>query len=75
MSNGAECCAIGVCCPPASAERLTSLAKVIARDSGLTHDQSIRAATCVIETFDLAIKGTLQPLIDSIAAQARAAHT
>ncbi len=72
MSNGAECCAIGVCCPPDSQSRVDALAKIIndtaASDGRMTAED---AAACVLEHFDLANKGTLQPLLDDIAKMAR----
>lgn len=76
MSNGAEmCCAVGICCPPASAERVHALAKILADKGSMKAINAHLAAACVLENFDIAPKGTLQPLIDSIATQARAAHT
>ncbi len=71
MSNGAECCAIGVCCPGDDAARSASLAKILVRDGGISKDASEKAASCVIETFDLALKGTLEPLIESITKMAK----
>lgn len=66
MSNGSEaCCAIGICCPPEAAARVTALAKIISDDS-LVGAQAHAAAVCVLEHFDLAPKGTLQPLYDAI---------
>ena len=75
MSNGQEqCCAAGICCPPNSEQRIAALAKVIA--DNVSHDQTIptwlNAARCVLEHFDLAPKGTLQPFIDAVATMARA---
>lgn len=76
MSNGAEmCCAVGICCPPASAERVHALAKILEDKGAMMSVDAHLAAACVLEHFDLAPKGTLQPLIDSIATQARASHT
>jgi hypothetical protein len=65
MSNGSEaCCALGICCPPASAEQTEALATIIDHNNKskgpLTpHD----AALVVLENFDLAPKGLLQPML------------
>ncbi len=33
MSNGTECCALGPCCPPGSAEQRNALVKIVVRDT------------------------------------------
>ena len=70
-SNGAECCAIGACCPPGSPQQSAALAKIVRRDSGLTEDQAARAAARVLESFDLVPKGTGGPLVQAIAEAVR----
>jgi len=71
MSNGSEaCCALGICCPPASAERVAALATIIT-DNANGPVTAASAAACLLEHFDLAPVGTLQPLIDQIAAMAK----
>jgi hypothetical protein len=76
MSNGSEaCCAIGICCPPASAERVTALAKILTDNTSGHALTAQEAAACVLEHFDLAIKGTLQPLIDSVVFLSKHAKT
>lgn len=76
MSNGAEaCCALGICCPPASQRRVEALAKILNDTASMDGGKldPMDAAACVLEHFDLATKGTLQPLIDDVAKMAR--HT
>jgi hypothetical protein len=71
MSNGSEeCCALGICCPPASVQQKNALAKIITDNaaSPLTADS---AAACVLEHFDLAPTGQLQPMLQQIAKMAR----
>lgn len=70
MSNGEVCCILGVCCPPV-ARRDKSIAK-IAADTGLTITDASLVFDWFDVRFDFAKKGTLQPLIDHIAASARA---
>ncbi len=73
MSNGSEaCCILGICCPPASAERVTALAKVITDNTDINGKLTAEeAATCVLEHFDLAPQGTLLPLMAAVAHLAR----
>ena len=73
MSNGSEaCCALGICCPPASQDRISALAKIITDDTDLNGKLTAEdAAACVLEHFDLAPQGTLQPLLASVARLAR----
>lgn len=73
MSNGEVCCLLGVCCPPSA--RKPKASATMARDLGLTVDQASQAFDWFDSRFDFAPKGTLQPLIDSIATMARADHS
>ncbi len=66
-------CVLTVCCPPAEAE--AALAKMIHKGVGpgnpdedwpITEDTAQRVAAWMLKHFDLAEKGTLQPLKDSI---------
>jgi hypothetical protein len=62
-------CALEVCCSPAqAAERLAELFR---SDAGLDAVSAKLAAACVQKHFDLAERGTLEPLKRSIAALAR----
>lgn len=71
MSNGSEaCCALGICCPPASVQQRNALAKILT-DNAAVPFTAETAAACLLEHFDLAPTGTLQPLIDAVAAMAR----
>ena len=70
MSNGEVCCLLQVCCPPDLREDIA--VKHIKQDMGVPEEHA-RAAFCwIAERFDLAPKGTVQPLIDAIATMARA---
>lgn len=73
MSNGSEaCCALGICCPPASAEQTAALAKIITDDTDINGKLTAAdAAACVLEHFDLAPKGTIQDFVKQIARLAR----
>ncbi len=71
MSNGSEaCCALGICCPPASLQQKTALAKILT-DNAAAPLTAESAAACLLEHFDLAPTGTLRPLIDAVAMMAR----
>lgn len=65
-------CAALICCPPfsKSAEKATAEALVA---NGCDPDVAAKAAPHVQACFDLAKKGTLQPLKDWIADEARGA--
>jgi len=54
MSNGAECCALQICCTPA--EQRAALAKILVRDTGCEDDEADAAAQCVLNHFALAPK-------------------
>lgn len=64
-------CLLGVCCPPDSAQQLETATKFFMEYAGLAHGHAADAAACMLKHFDLAEKGTLQPLKDSIARLAR----
>jgi hypothetical protein len=70
VSNGAECCAVGVCCP--QEERQQQLANALVRDGVClpVHGQTV--AEWLMARFDFAPKGTLEPLVQAIAEMARA---
>lgn len=73
MSNGEYCCAIGVCCPPASAKQRTELAKMIRVDYPQVPMQyAEQAAEWILKNFDLAPPGTLSNYAQAIAKIARA---
>lgn len=72
MSNGSEaCCALGICCPPASVERITALAKILTDNTDANKFTPMDAAACLLEHFDLAPKGTLEDLLRQISKLAR----
>jgi hypothetical protein len=59
MSNGSEaCCAIGVCCPPASAKRSHALAAILEDEVGKELVTCLEAADAFLKHFDPAPKGT-----------------
>jgi hypothetical protein len=71
MSNGSEeCCALGICCPSASAERVTAIAQILT-DNVTDPLTAQSAAACLVEHFDLAPVGTLVPLLRQIATLAK----
>jgi len=64
-----ECCILGICCD--EPKRVQALADKIAMETSLNAHQALTAASFIRQTYDLAPKGTLQPLIDLVAAEAR----
>lgn len=54
MSNGAECCALQICCPPQ--EQRAALVKILVRDTGCEEREADKAAECVLHHFALAPK-------------------
>lgn len=75
MANGDPVinCALLICCPPLSQESEKAVASLLVSYGGLDEATAKRAAPAVQKCFDLAEKGTLQPLKDSIARLARGA--
>lgn len=71
MSNGVHNCLFAVCCPPKSARQKAALAKAMMESMGGTIDNYQKIADWMIENFDLAPSGTLQPFKDAIAQLAR----
>jgi hypothetical protein len=69
MSNGEVCCILGVCCPPE--RRRDVLAASLVRDVGCDQKDAVEIADWVVERFDLAPRGTLDPLIEAISEMAR----
>lgn len=70
MSNGAECCVLGVCCPPQSAEQREALIKILMRDHVCDHDTAGRVADCLLPEFAFAPK-SLEPFVAEIVHLAR----
>lgn len=72
MSNGAQCCALEICCPPGSAKQAKALAKMIREDYPAVPQQyAEQAAEWILKNFDLAPAGTLGEFKKSIAKIAR----
>lgn len=70
MSNGHANCVLAVCCPPKSREQKNALAQMMAEALRGTEDYSAIAGW-VVDNFDLAPSGTLQPFKDAVAKLAR----
>lgn len=64
MSNGAECCALLICCPPA--EQKAALVKILVRDTGCTEGEAGEAADCILHHFALAPKAFEAVVLDII---------
>lgn len=69
MSNGAECCAIGVCCPPGSEEQRVAATMIIQRDANLSSTDARKAVDALMAHVAFAPK-SCEPLIAEIAAKA-----
>ncbi len=72
MSNGEVCCILGICCPPDEARQklIDEMLKRSVMTLGSKPDVEAHA-DYILETFDLAPKGLLQPLVDYVALHAR----
>ncbi len=70
MSNGEVCCILSICCPPAQVR--PKLVSELQKVSGYDADGCGKIADFLLTRFDFAPKGTVQPLIDSVAAMAKA---
>lgn len=62
MGDPVVCCILGICCPPAKQE--DAYAEYLIAE-GVSKADAKKAAKATLERFDLAEKGTLQPLKDS----------
>ena len=65
MSNGAECCAIGVCCPPASAQQRAALVKIAVRDTGCDPATAAKIVEALSVHVAFAPK-TIEPFIQHV---------
>jgi hypothetical protein len=63
-------CAALICCPPESARAEAATAQILI-DAGCEKKAAEEAAPYIQKCFDLAKKGTLQPLKDWVADEAR----
>lgn len=61
-------CLLSICCPP---ERYLEVMAKFLVERGVEASAAEAAAKALHETFDLAPKGTLQPLIQAVAKLAR----
>lgn len=79
MSNGEVCCILGICCPPAEArakliQQFKAAAVTTSNASAAVNMSDGHLEACadyVLNTFDLAPKGTLSPLVDYIKAHVK----
>lgn len=69
--NGHANCILAVCCPPGSARQVRTLAGVLVHDGVCEAAYAPKVAQWIVDTFDLAPKGTLQDFKGMIAALAR----
>jgi|GEM_PF-2759994 len=65
MSNGAQNCALEICCPPGSLEAQKALVTLMVRD-GIERKYAEDCATWILRHYDLAERGTLKELKASI---------
>ena len=72
MSNGEVCCILGVCCPPAAAKE--KLATELQRIGGGDKATHAACAAWILDTFDLAPKGSLELFKSEIARMAKHHH-
>ena len=72
MANGEVCCILGVCCPPAAAQK--KLAEMLAKVGGVDQATATKQAAYVFEAFDLAPAGTLGALKAEIARHAKTSN-
>lgn len=65
MSNGAECCAIGVCCPPGSDEQKKALVKIVMRDTAVSEADATEAIEALSSHVSFGPK-SMEPMIAEI---------
>jgi hypothetical protein len=63
-------CLLSICCPP---ERQAQVMAKFLIEYGVDADAAESCAKVILDTFDLAPKGTMQPLIQAVARLARGA--
>jgi glycine cleavage system protein P-like pyridoxal-binding family len=59
MSNGEFCCAIGLCCPPASASRRSALINELSHGTGESHAAMEKVADWLIANVEMLPKGSV----------------
>lgn len=66
------CCILGICCGGQNDRRAkAALAAKMVREAGVPEAAAGAAAAFILDTFDLAPKGTIAPYRDVVAALAR----
>jgi len=70
MSNGAECCVLGVCCPPNSVEQRAAFIKILLREDCCDESTAEKVAACLLPEFAFAPK-SLEPFVQEIVHLAR----
>lgn len=73
MSNGAECCALGICCPPLSQEQVDALAEEMVHGGTCDMETAKPIAAWLLKEYDLAPAGSLTELKRHIAKLVRKA--
>lgn len=68
MSNGAECCALLICCPPA--QQRAALVKIAVRDSDCDPSEAGKVIDALLPHFAMAPK-SFEAVIVEIAAMAK----
>jgi hypothetical protein len=75
MSNGAQCCALEICCAPGSPKQRQALITEIMHGLQCTPDEAAKLADFINKEWDLAPKGTLTAFKAAIAQLVRTAVT
>lgn len=73
MSNGAQCCALEICCPAGPTARAALITEIMHGTSCTVAEASV-FAEWLQHNFDLAPRGTLQPLKEAIVRLVREAQ-
>lgn len=67
MSNGAACCALGICCPPRSIEQTAALVEEMVSAGVCDQTQAQPIAAWLLSEYDLAPVGSLDLLKKELA--------
>jgi len=72
MSNGEFCCAVGICCPPASIRRRQALVNELVHGTGCDEKDMVKAADWLIDNVDMLPKGSVnvQAIVSAMASKA-----
>lgn len=67
MSNGEACCALGICCPPASEAQVAALSNELAHSTQWDKSTCDVVAQAITDNYDLMPKGSCESLKAAIA--------